>query len=102
MTDLKLITGLNLADADKRNIDPYSFTIDGASVLTFTDPALLDWQLLEGLDGIDTLAEQCMSDDDRRIFYGTPLAAYKLALLFQDVMRHFEIGEHQQKRRPIK
>jgi hypothetical protein len=34
-----------------------------------------------------------MNDEDRTAFYATPLTAYKLSVLFEDVQRHFELGE---------
>lgn len=89
---------LNLDTVEERTYEPYRFTI-GERKLTFTDPSVLDWQLLENLTTVDALAEHCMSDEDRSTFYKTPLAAFKLQVLFEDVQRHFELGEYAKKTR---
>lgn len=89
---------LNLDTVEDRQFEPYTFSI-GDRAFTFTDPSVLDWQLIEQLDTITALAEHCMSDEDRKAFYRTPLAGYKLALLFEDVQEHFELGPFARKRR---
>lgn len=97
MTDIPQVK-LNLDAVEERRLPPYTFSI-GDRVFTFTDPAVLDWQLVEELTTLDALAEHCMSDEDRKAFYGSPLASYKLSILFDDVQRHFELGEYARKRR---
>lgn len=90
------IVHLNLDTEERKGYPPYHFVV-GGNRLTFKDPTELDWQTLEGLTTIDALAEYCMSDEDRKLFYGTPMAAYKLPILFDDVQRHFELGEYAKK-----
>jgi hypothetical protein len=96
MADQKI--RLNLDTVEERKYEPYTFSI-GEQTFTFTDPSVLDWQVVEGLTTIDALAEHCMSDEDRKAFYGTPLAAYKLGILFEDVVKHFDLGENAKRRR---
>lgn len=89
---------LNLDQLERKVIPPYRFAV-GEQVFEFTDPALLDWRKVERMTTLDALAEHCMSDEDRKAFYDTPLASYKLGLLFDDVQRHFELGEYAPTRR---
>jgi hypothetical protein len=89
---------LNLDTIEERKYEPYTFSI-GETVFTFTDPSVLDWQTVENLTTLDAMAEHCMSEEDRRAFYKTPLASYKLGILFEDVQRHFELGEFAKRRR---
>jgi hypothetical protein len=84
---------LNLDLEERKGFPPYRFVI-GGHMLTFTDPTVHDWQVLEHLTTIDALAEHCMSEEDRKTFYKTPMAAFKLPILFDDVQRHFELGEY--------
>lgn len=92
---------LNLDTVQRKEYEPYTFSI-GEDTYTFTDPSVLDWQVVEGLTTLDALAEHCMSVEDRDRFYATPLASFKLEILFEDVQKHFELGEHapSSKRRP--
>lgn len=95
MADQKIM--LDLDAVEDRGYPPYTFQV-GGQTLTFTDPSVLDWQVVEGMESIEDLAEHCMSDEDRKVFYETPLAAFKLGLLFEDVQRHFELGQPAGKR----
>lgn len=92
---------LNLDTVTRKSYEPYGFSI-GDDSFTFTDPSVLDWQVVEGLTTLDALAEHCMSDADRDRFYATPLASWKLEILFEDVQKHFELGEYapSSRRRP--
>jgi hypothetical protein len=89
---------LNLDTVDERKYAPYVFAV-GGKTFTFTDPSVLDWQVVEDLTTLDALARHCMSAEDRKAFYTTPLASYKLGVLFEDVQRHFELGTYAPKRR---
>jgi len=89
---------LNLDTVEVVRHESYKFNL-GSHVYTFTDPADLDWQLVEHLSSLDALAEHCMSDEDRAKFYLTPLASKLLNVLFEDVQRHFELGAYAPKRR---
>lgn len=89
---------LNLDTLNLARHEPYRFALAG-HVYTFTDPSDLDWQLVENLTTLDALAEHCMSAEDREKFYTTPLASKLLNALFDDVQRHFELGQHAPKRR---
>lgn len=89
---------LNLDVVEERKFKPYTFSI-GGRVFTFTDPTVLDWQVVEQLSTLEAMAEHCMSAEDRKAFYATPLASYKLNLLFDDVQKHFELGEYAKRRR---
>lgn len=92
---------LNLDTVDAPTVvKPYVFSI-GEQTFAFTNPAVLDWQIAENLNTLDALAEHCMSDEDRKAFYKTPLPSYKLGILFEDVQRHFELGEFAPRKRRI-
>lgn len=88
---------LNLDTVEVPKHEPYTFALAGQT-FTFTDPSELDWQLVEGLTTLDALAEYCMSEDDRKRFYAIPLASNKLGILFEDVQKHFQLGEHRRRR----
>lgn len=89
---------LNLDTVEERSFKPYVFALGGRTY-TFTDPTLLAWQIVEGLTTLDAMAEHCMSPEDRKAFFETPLASYKLGILFEDVQKHFELGEYANRRR---
>ncbi len=92
---------LNLDTVDAPAVvRPYVFSI-GEQTFAFTNPAVLDWQVAENLTTLDALAEHCMSDEHRREFYKTPLASYKLVILFEEVQRHFKLGEFADRKRRI-
>lgn len=98
MADSPAKVHLNLDTVERERIEPYVFTI-GEKSFSFTDPTLLDWQVVESLTTLDAMAEHCMSPEDRKAFYGTPLPSFKLGILFEDVQRHFKLGEFAPKRR---
>lgn len=91
MADQKI--HLNLDTIAERKYEPYTFSI-GEKTFTFTDPTELDWQVVQDIASLDDLVDLCMSEEDGKAFRETPLAAYKVGLLFEDVQKHFDLGEY--------
>lgn len=100
MADQPIHLNLDTVEDPAAGIPPYRFALGGRE-FAFTNPALLDWQIAENLSTLDALAEHCMSDEDRTAFYRTPMASFKLGILFEDVQRHFKLGEFAEKKRRL-
>lgn len=89
---------LNLDELEAPGKEPYTFALKGRTY-TVNDPSELDWQVVESLTTMDAITEHCMSDEDRKAFYATPLATYRVGFLFDDILKHFELGNEYSKRK---
>ena len=95
-----------LASADRAtgvtlNLDTYEFegerpepfvAVVGGKRLVFSDPMLMDWQDAADVNDPFELAEQCLSEADKKHFLEHRMPMHKLKKLVDAYQEHYGLG----------
>lgn len=84
---------LDTAERDSKEIrEPFAFVVGGRQ-LVLSDPADLDWQVVNAIDDEVEYLKSAMKPDDLEHFLAQPIPLWKIEQLGRKYQEHYGAGE---------